>query len=408
MIWLPFSSTRFPAALVTGTPWLDQVRRARAELRRDVPVAEQRLEPVVPARLVRQQVGHRGRRRVGLPELHALGVGAERVALGAVHADADVVRDLGVLERVRVGVQLLVFRRPGPEHLGDVDRGVLQLLVGRGHLADVAAGPGVRHPGRRGDGVRRHRVRRGGRRNRRVDHARVGVVAGARRALGVEDRVGPVGERARRVGVLGRVVVVGLVAVGDRHAVPVAVQAGERGQDVVAGVRDERRVVVGQERAVAGEEVQQVRYLLQVGRDVRVIPEVVHVVEHERDHVLDAVAQVARRVGGCRRGLRGVRRGAGRGHRGPRQAQRAEQRRRAGGRGDAEPGRLAACASERVPSSPHELFLSRVRARAAKPAPRESPRCHALSTLRRDFEVSFCVNLVKLWSLFLFERPNRA
>src|SRR6185369_17104034 len=143
-------------------------------------------------------------------------------------------------------------------------------------------------------------------------------------------------------------------------AVPVAVQAGERGQDVVAGVRDERRVVVGQERAFAGEEVQQVRYLLQVGRDVRVIPEVVHVVEHERDHVLDAVAQVARRVGGGRRGLRGVRgvrRGAGRGHRGPRQAQRAEQRRRAGGRGDAEPGRLTACASERVPSSPHELFL---------------------------------------------------
>ena len=338
-----------------------------AELRRHVPVAEQRLEPAVPARLVRQQVGHRGRRRVRLPELHALGVGAERVALGAVHADADVVRDLGVLERIRVGVELLVFGRPWAEYLGDVDRGVLQLLVGRGHLADVAAGPGVGHPGRRGHGVRRGGVRRGGRRDRRIDHARVRVVPGVRGPGRVEDGIGPVGEGARRVG--GPVRVVGLVAVGDRHAVPVAVQAGERGQDVVAGVRDERRVVVRHERAVAGEEVQQVRYLLEVGRDIRVVPEVVHVVEHERDHVLDAVTQVARRVGGRRRGSgragRAGRagRGSGRRHRGPRQAQRAEQCRRAGGRRHADPCRRAARASARVASSPHELVLSRVSAR---------------------------------------------
>ena len=274
-----------------------QVRGARAQLRRDVPVAHQRLEPAVTARLLRQRVGHRGRRRVGLAELHALGGGAERAALGAVHADADVVCGLRVLEPVGVGVQLLVFRRSGAEYLGDVDSGVLQDRVRGGDLAHVTAGPGERHPGRRGDRVRRHGVPRGGRGHRRVDHVRVGVMAGARRRLGVEDGVGPVRERARGVGrveaAVGAVGVVGLVAVGDGHAVPVAVQAGEGGQDVVGGVRDQRRVVVGQERAVAGEEVQQVRHLLQVGRDVRVVPEVVHVVEHDRHHVLDAVAEVA-------------------------------------------------------------------------------------------------------------------
>ena len=35
-----------------------------------------------------------------------------------MHADADVVRDLGVLERVRVSGELLVFRRFGPKTFG--------------------------------------------------------------------------------------------------------------------------------------------------------------------------------------------------------------------------------------------------------------------------------------------------
>ena len=168
-------------------------------------------------------------------------------------------------------------------------------------------------------------------------------------------------------------------------------------------------MVVGQERAVALEEVEQVGHQLQVGRDVRVVPEEVHVVERERHHVLDAVAQVARRVlAVAAAGFAALAAARGGGHRGPRQAQRAEQRRRAGGRGDAEPGRLAACASSRVPSSPHELFLSRVRRGAPKPAPRESPRCHAFSPLRRGFKVSFCVNLVKLWSLSCLNVQIRA
>ena len=63
MIWLPFSSTRLPAALVTWNPLWDTFGRARADLRGDVPVAEQALEAAVAARLVGQHVR---RRRVGL------------------------------------------------------------------------------------------------------------------------------------------------------------------------------------------------------------------------------------------------------------------------------------------------------------------------------------------------------
>ena len=107
LIWLPFRSTRLPAALVTCVAVAGEVRRARAELRCDVLVAEQRLEAVVAARLVRQQVG-RGRRLAGrgLAELDRGGVRAERAALGAVHRDADVVGGLLVLEGVGVAVEL--------------------------------------------------------------------------------------------------------------------------------------------------------------------------------------------------------------------------------------------------------------------------------------------------------------
>ena len=279
------------------------VVRARAELRRDVPVAVQRLEAAVPARLVRQHVGRRGRRWAGLVAPVPLGGGAEGIALGAVHGDAVVVRDLSVLEGVRVRVELRDLGRVGAEYLGEVDAVVLQLLVGRGHVAYIAPGPGERHPRRRGDRARRHRVRGGSRRHRGVDHVRVGVPAG-RHAVRVEDRVGPVGERGGDgggvEGAVRAVGVVGPVAVGDRHALPVAVQPGIGGQDVVGGVRDERRVAVAQEGAVVLEEVQQVRHHLQVGRDVGVVPEEVHIVERELHHVLDPVAEVAgrRAVGG--------------------------------------------------------------------------------------------------------------
>ena len=159
--------------------------------------------------------------------------------------DADVVGGLGVLERVGVGGELLrlgrVRRRtpwgcrprcsPAPGSPWPTSPTSQPARVNGTHGAGViVSGFGA------GLG--------GGRRGGRVDHRRVGVVAGVRGAGGVEDRVGPVGERAGRVG--RAVGVVGPVAVADRHAVPVAVQAGERGQDVVGGVRDQRGVVVRQ------------------------------------------------------------------------------------------------------------------------------------------------------------------
>jgi hypothetical protein len=40
-------------------------------------------------------------------------------------------------------------------------------------------------------------------------------------------------------------------------AVPIAVGAGERGDDVVGGMRDERRVVIGEQHTLVLEELQQ-------------------------------------------------------------------------------------------------------------------------------------------------------
>ena len=57
LIWLPFRSTRLPGGVRHLVAVVRQVRRARAELRRDVLVAEQRLVAGVAAGLVRQQVG---------------------------------------------------------------------------------------------------------------------------------------------------------------------------------------------------------------------------------------------------------------------------------------------------------------------------------------------------------------
>jgi len=53
-------------------------------------------------------------------------------------------------------------------------------------------------------------------------------------------------------------------------------------------------VIVGQEGAVADDEVAERRYLLEVGWDVRVIALGVHIVELQNDHVLDPVWQRAR------------------------------------------------------------------------------------------------------------------
>ena len=82
------------------------VRVAFADLWRDVLVAEQRLVPGVAAGLIGQEVGDRRVRRRGLPELHRLGIGAERALLGAVDGQPDIVGGFLVAEVVAaVGVE---------------------------------------------------------------------------------------------------------------------------------------------------------------------------------------------------------------------------------------------------------------------------------------------------------------
>jgi len=78
--------------------------------------------------------------------------------------------------------------------------------------------------------------------------------------------------------------------------VPIAVGVGERGDDVVRGMRDERRVVIGEQHSVALEELQQIGHLLQIRGHVRVIAAQVHVVELDLDHVLEARGEPAGRL----------------------------------------------------------------------------------------------------------------
>ena len=192
--------------------------------------------------------------------------------LRAVHGQAHVV-GLGLVRQLGV-LGLLGLGRVGAEHVGYVGQGVLQFGVGRGDRAEVTARPGVGHPWRRGVLALR-------------GDQRVVLVAdrGAGRGVVVDDRVGPVGERPGGVGGPARRVVV--VLVRDRYALVAAVQAGLGGHDVVGRVRDQRGVLMGDQRPVAGDEVEQVRHLLQVAGHVRLVPGVVHVVELDVDDVLD-------------------------------------------------------------------------------------------------------------------------
>src|SRR5215813_7886129 len=148
------------------------------------------------------------------------------------------------------------FERAWTEDLVDVVAVVFEHHVDTGHGAEVAAVVHKRYP-------RRLHVLAVA-----VDHLewlharRIGRV---RRYF-----VGPVGKgrsvvRAQTAGV------VVLEAVRDGDAVLVAIQTGYSGEQVVRGVRDERRVLVGQQRAAALEEIEEVRHLLQIGLHIWIV-----------------------------------------------------------------------------------------------------------------------------------------
>ena len=58
-------------------------------------------------------------------------------------------------------------------------------------------------------------------------------------------------------------------------------------------MRDQRRVVVREKRALTFEELQQIRHLFEVGRHVGYVAPQVDVIELEVDDVLDAIGEAA-------------------------------------------------------------------------------------------------------------------
>ena len=150
--------------------------------------------------------------------------------------DADeVTRRLG---RVRLSLHRL--RGAGAEDVGDVAV-VLQLDVGGRDAAHIAPGSGERDPWRRS-----------------VQACGGHVVVGA-----AADLVRPVLKSAREAA-LRSVRSVEAVAVRYREALLVGVEAGQRRDDVVGGMRDQRGVVMADHRAVALDEVEQAWHLLEV------------------------------------------------------------------------------------------------------------------------------------------------
>jgi len=102
----------------------------------DVFSAKQTAEPGVAIGFIGQQVW-----------AGACGSGAEFGTLGAMHADADEIRE----SLTGIGEDFGCFRRTGTEDSRDVDSRVFQDGVGSGHGTKIAASACVRYPRSRGD-----------------------------------------------------------------------------------------------------------------------------------------------------------------------------------------------------------------------------------------------------------------
>src|SRR5262249_1906326 len=202
-------------------------------------------------------------------------VGAQRAALSTVDRDAEPVR-VRLLSRRRIGRSQLVLdryelRRVRAEHDADVCGQCLELHIRDGVRAEIAARAGERHPWRR----RRHAFF--------IDHDRLAVGRVGR---------GPVDER----GVVPARVIVTVeyaIRICHRDAVPVRIDAGQRGDDVVCGMRDQRGEMIAAHRAVLQHEIEQVRHLLEIGWDVWIVATQVHVVELDLHDLLAPVAEIS-------------------------------------------------------------------------------------------------------------------
>jgi hypothetical protein len=91
------------------------------------------------------------------------------------------------------------------------------------------------------------------------------------------------------------------VAVGNRNSHAVAVNPGLRSENIGRGVGNQRRVVIAADGAVALNEVEQIRNLFEIGRNVRIVAPQMHVVENDMDNTLDLAARGIQLTGrGCR------------------------------------------------------------------------------------------------------------
>src|SRR5579883_487674 len=79
-------------------------------------------------------------------------------------------------------------------------------------------------------------------------------------------------------------------AVADRESEFLAVHAGQRRHDIHRGVRDQRRMMICQQRPLLLHEMQQAWNLLEIRRYIRVVAAQMNVVELQIDDVLDCAA----------------------------------------------------------------------------------------------------------------------
>src|SRR5439155_7361766 len=89
---------------------------------------------------------------------------------------------------------------------------------------------------------------------------------GSTGSTGIKKWSGPVSKG--NTGIAGPVGIEITKTVADGYTVPVPINACQRCKDVRGSVGNERRVMIGEKRSLAFEEVQQMRHLLQVGGNV--------------------------------------------------------------------------------------------------------------------------------------------
>src|SRR5262249_17221798 len=200
--------------------------------RLNIDVAKQALKSCVASRLVRQWIGF------------GETVVTKRAALRTVNRNAEIVRVRLLarrsIRRCQLRLHCHVLGGAEDKKCRDVVWKSFKFDIRNREAADVAACARERNPGSR-SGLAEF-----------VDHLRLTVTA---ERCPIQERTsktdGPIGaEKA--------------IAVGDRHAHAVAIDAGLRRENVGGGVRDQRCVMIAADGAVIENKIQKVRHLFKI------------------------------------------------------------------------------------------------------------------------------------------------